>query len=152
MTPRAPYGGAVRLADYSLAQAAHALFRVLSLWLPGRPAAFELNVALLGSVGELGLVHRDIIGPGPAWPLSTKRQPARRATYPALWNHDAKNETRLVCLPDSELLVRQGMEEKAAMIADNCQPCPCDSRLPIQLAASCCCFHRSGEHWWYGMA
>ena len=35
------------------------------------------------------------------------------ATYPALWSHNAKNETRFVCHPDSQLLVRQGMEEKA---------------------------------------
>ena len=108
--------GAVRLADYSLAQTAHALFHS-RLWLPGRPAAFELEMALLGSVGKLGMVHRDIIGPAPRGPFD--KAPANpTATYPALWNHDAKNETRLVCLPDSELLVRQGMEEKAAMIAD----------------------------------
>ena len=108
--------GAVRLSDYSLAQTAHALFHS-GLWLPGRPAALELNVALLGSVGELGFVHRDITGPAPRGPFD--RAPASpTATYPALWNHDSKNETRIVCLPDSELLVRQGMEEKAATIAD----------------------------------
>ena len=56
--------GAVRLADYALAQTAHALFHS-RLWLPGRPAALELEMALLGSVGELGFVHRDIIGPAP---------------------------------------------------------------------------------------
>ena len=38
------------------------------------------------------------------------------ATYPSLWNHNAKNETRITCLPDIQLLVRQGMEEKAASI------------------------------------
>ena len=64
MTPRDTVWGAVRLSDYSLAQTAYALFQS-SLWLPGRPAALELNVALLGSVGELGLVHRDITGPAP---------------------------------------------------------------------------------------
>ncbi len=108
--------GAVRLSDYSLAQTAHALFHS-SLWLPGRPAALELNVALLGSVGELGLVHRDITGPAPRGPFD-KAPASPTATYPALWNHDAKNETRIVCLPDSQLLVRQGMEKKAATIAD----------------------------------
>ena len=40
------------------------------------------------------------------------------ATYPALWNHNAKNEVRIVCLPDSQLLVRADMEEKAATIAE----------------------------------
>ena len=38
------------------------------------------------------------------------------ATYPALWNHDARKETRLVCEPDSQLVVRVGMEAKAAEI------------------------------------
>ena len=108
--------GAVRLSDYSLAQAAHALSES-RLWLPGRPAALELNVASLGSVGELGLVHRDIIGPAPRGPFD-KAPASPTATYPALWNHNAKNETRLVCFPDSQLLVRQGMEEKVAAIAD----------------------------------
>ena len=108
--------GAVRLSDYSLAQAAHALASS-KLWPPGSPAALDLNVALLGSVGELGLVHRDIIGPAPRGPFD-KAPASPTATYPALWNHDAKNETRIVCLPDSQLLVRQGMEKKAATIAD----------------------------------
>ena len=38
------------------------------------------------------------------------------ATYPSLWNHDAKTETSIVCLPDSELIVQQGMEERAAKV------------------------------------
>ena len=38
------------------------------------------------------------------------------ATYPALWNHDAKTEKHLVCEPDSQLKVRQGMETKAAAV------------------------------------
>ena len=89
-----------------------------SLWLPGRPAALELNVALLGSVGELGLVHRDITGPAPRGPFD-KAPASPTATYPALWNHDAKNETRIVCLPDSTVCwYVQGMEKKAATIAD----------------------------------
>ena len=42
--------------------------------------------------------------------------PSPTATYPALWNHNAKQETRIVCEPDSQLRVRQGMEEKAAAV------------------------------------
>ncbi len=106
--------GAVRLADYALAQTAHALFHS-RLWLPGRPTALDLNMALLGSVGKLGLVDRDITGPAPRGPFD-KAPASPTATYPALWNHNAKNETRLVCLPDSELLVRQGMEENVPRV------------------------------------
>ena len=40
--------------------------------------------------------------------------PSPTATYPSLWNHDSKKETRIICEPDSQLQVRQGMETKAA--------------------------------------
>ncbi len=104
--------GAVRLLDYALAQTAWALSRS-RLWLPGQPAALQLKTAPLGEIGRLGLVHRDITGPPPRGPFA-KTTPSPTATYPALWNHDAANETRMVCVPDSQLIVRQGMEAKAA--------------------------------------
>ena len=103
---------AVRLANHSLAQAAYALSKS-RVRLPGGPTQVELKVALLGNIGKLGLVHRDITGPAPRGPFD-KVAPRPTATYPALWNHDAKNETRIVCAPDSELRVRTGMEGKAA--------------------------------------
>ncbi len=106
--------GGVRLLDYALAQTAHALTEG-KLWLPGQPAALDLPVAQLNSVGKLGLVDRDIIGPAPRGPFD-KISPSPTATYPALWNHDAKQETCMVCQPDSQLQVRQGMESKAAEV------------------------------------
>ena len=106
--------GAVRLLDYALAQTAYALADS-RLWLPGQPAALELKTAPLGEVGKLGLVDRDITGPAPRGPF-TKTAPSPTATYPALWNHSAANETRMVCVPDSQLVVRQGMEAKAAEV------------------------------------
>ena len=106
--------GSVRLLDYSLAQTAYALTRS-ELWLPGQPAPLGLGIVPLGKVGKLGLVDRDITGPAPRGPFD-KVPPSTTATYPALWNHDAKKETRLVCAPDSQLLVRQGMESKATEV------------------------------------
>ena len=106
--------GAVRLSDYSLAQAAYALSHS-KLWLPGELASKELKIALLGEVAELGFVHRDITGPIPRGPFD-KVAASPTATYPSLWNHNAKNETRMLCKPDSQLQVRQGMEEKAARV------------------------------------
>ena len=106
--------GAVRLLDYSLAQTAWALSDS-RLWLPGQPAALDLKTAPLGEIGRLGLVHRDITGPPPRGPF-TKTAPSPTSTYPALWNHNAANETRMVCAPDSQLVVRQGMEAKAAEV------------------------------------
>ncbi len=106
--------GGVRLLDYALAQTAHALANG-KLWLPGQPAAVDLPIAELGNIGKLGLVHRDITGPAPRGPFN-KISPSPTATYPSLWNHDAKKETRFICEPDSQLQVRQGMESKAAAI------------------------------------
>ena len=116
--PRAPVWHAVRVSDYSVAQTAYALTQS-KLWPPGCAAPVELKTALLAEVGALGLVDRDINGkppkPGkpPRGPFD-KVDPSPTATYPSLWNHTAKNETRMVCDPDSQLQVRQGMEEKAS--------------------------------------
>ena len=106
--------GVVRLADNSLAQAAHALSHS-KLWLPGSASSVGLQIGLLGDIGKLGLVDRDINGPAPRGPFD-KAAPNPTATYPALWNHEARQETRMVCLPDSQLLVRPGMEDKAAEV------------------------------------
>ena len=106
--------GSVRLLDYSLAQVAYALSDS-RLWLPGTPNAGQLRIALLNEVGKMGMYHIDINGPLPRGPFS-KVTATPTATYPCLWNHDAKNETRIVCAPDSQLEVRQGMEAKAATV------------------------------------
>ena len=46
----------------------------------------------------------------------TKANPTTTATYPALWNHDAKKESLIVCLPDSQLQVKPGKEKRAAEV------------------------------------
>ena len=115
--PHDPAGeswGAVRLFDYSLAQTAYALSQS-KLWLPGSPFPVELKTALLGDIGRLGMVDRDITGPAPRGPFD-KAASSPTATYPALWSHNASRETRMVCLPDSQLLVRPGMEDKASEV------------------------------------
>ena len=106
--------GAVRLTDYSLAQTAYAM-ALSKLWLPGSASSVELKMAFLSHVGNLGNYHLDVIGPAPRGPFD-KVAPSLTATYPALWNHNAQNETRMVCAPDSQLQVRQGMEDKAAHV------------------------------------
>ena len=104
--------GAVRISDYSIAQTAHALARS-KLWLPAEESALQLKSAPLAKVGSLGLYDLDITGKPPQGPF-TRIAYKPTATYPSLWNHNAKNETLMVCAPDSQLLVRQGMEAKAA--------------------------------------
>ena len=116
-TPRSEDGeswGAVRLSDYSLAQTAYALAQS-KLWLPGSASSVELKMSSLNYLGSLGTYHLDVIGPAPRGPFN-KVAPSPTATYPSLWNHDARNETKMVCDPDSQLEVRQGMEEKAAHV------------------------------------
>ena len=99
----------VRLKDSSLAQAANALSES-RLWLPGIAEAKALSTVPLSMVGGRGLYHRNIIASGPF----TKSTPSPTSTYPALWNHNARNEKRIICQPDSQLLVKQGREDRVA--------------------------------------
>ena len=105
---------AVRVSDYALSQAASELAHS-KLWLPGFPASDQLAVAPLGAIGNLGTYHLDIIGRPPRGPFS-KVAPSPTATYPSLWNHNANNESRMGCAPDSQLEVRQGLEDKAGTV------------------------------------
>lgn len=104
----------VRMWDYSLAQTAYYL-SLSQLNLPGGPHTCELGTTSLGKFGELGLYHLDIVGAPPRGPFN-KVSPSPTTTYPALWNHDAKSETRLICVPDSQLEARSGMETKATTL------------------------------------
>ena len=115
-TPQADGGklSAVRLHDAAVAQTAYSLTQS-SLWLPAQRTPLDLKIASLGDVGSLGYVHRDITGPAPRGPFD-KIDPSPTATYPALWNHNFRMETRIICEPDSQLQVRRGMEDKAATI------------------------------------
>ena len=111
LTSDGEHWGSVRIQRSSLAQTAYA-FTQSRLWLPAQGRVLDLPVAPLGDVGKLGLVHRDITGPPPRGPFD-KITLGPEATYPSLWNHSARNETRLVCEPDSQLGTREGMQDKA---------------------------------------
>ncbi len=106
--------GAARIGDASLAQVAYWLSRG-KLWLPAEPEAFDLRMARLNEVGRLGL-HDSM------FTLQTHKGPFIKieanpiATYPALWNHNAKAENFMVCSPDSALRVKPGMEQRAAEV------------------------------------
>ena len=105
---------AVRLSDASVAQTACVLTKS-HVWLPGRAQPMDLKTSPLREVGEMGVYHLDIRGPAPRGPFDRSAASAT-ATYPSLWSHDAKKETRIVCESDSQLIVKQGMEDKAATI------------------------------------
>ena len=103
--------GAARILDASVAQVAHSLSGG-ELKLPAEARVHKLPIVLLSEIGQLG-VHDSYLT------METHKGPFRKesatptATYPSLYNHDAKKETRLTCEPDSQLRVRQGMEERA---------------------------------------
>ena len=115
--PCSPEGNAwagTRISDFSLAQIAYALAQCrLRLLVP--PTSVELRTATLNEVGSRGLYDMNIAGAQAAAPF-TKTYPSATATYPALWNHDAKREKLIVCAPDAQLQVKIGKEEKAAEV------------------------------------
>ena len=105
---------AARILDASVAQAAHSLSNG-TLWLPAEPQVRRLPVAPLSKVGRRGLDSQLFISAMHKGPF-TKAPPSPTATYPALWNHHAEKETRMVCQPDSQLVVKKGMEERVVKV------------------------------------
>ncbi len=105
--------GAARIADYSVAQTAYYL-AAGQLWLPAEPQSIAIPIAQLNQVGERGHDSQLFISAAHKGPfILNKRKPSRTVTYPALWNHSAKNETKMICQPDSQLRVRRGRETRA---------------------------------------
>ena len=108
--------GAARVLDCAIAQTAHALSEG-RLWLPGQRNAIDLPIARLGDMGATGLDHQLFTSAAHNAPF-TKEAYTPTATYPSLWNHNARNETRVVCEPDSQMRVKIGMEDRAAEVWD----------------------------------
>ena len=106
--------GAARISDASLAQVAHSLSSG-SLWLPQAAVPIELSMAQLAKVGQRGLDSQMFVSVAHKGPF-TKVAAGSTATYPSLWNHNAKEETRIVCAPDSQFQVRVGMEHRDAEV------------------------------------
>ena len=113
-SPEGDMWSGTRISDYSLAQTAHALTES-RLWLPGVASAIELRTAPLTLVGQRGLYDMNIAGKSSSAPFD-KVEPSATATYPALWNHYAKKETKMVCVPDIALQVKPGQQTKAAEV------------------------------------
>ena len=103
--------GAARIHDGSVAQVAHALSKG-RLWLPAESEARRIPMRKLSEVGRRGHDSQMFVSKSHRGPF-TKASASATATFPSLWSHDAPNESRLVCEPDSQLQVRPGMETKA---------------------------------------
>ena len=104
--------GAARIADATVAQVAYSLADG-RLWLPAEPQALELPITRLGEISQLG-VHDSMLTMATHNGPFVKEAPSPTATYPALYNHDATRETKLICDPDSQLRVKPGKEMRAA--------------------------------------
>ena len=86
-----------------------------SLSLPRQPEATPIPIVRLDAVARRGLYDLDIRGAPPRGAFHIR--PVRRnevPDYPALWNHDAKRERRLIVLPDACGHVHAEHTKKAA--------------------------------------
>ena len=106
--------GAARVLDCAIAQTAHALSEG-KLWLPGQRNPIDLPIARLRDVGRRGLDSQMFISAAHEGPFEMAGY-SPTATYPSLWNHSARRETRIVCQPDSQMRVKIGMEDRAAEV------------------------------------
>ena len=107
--------GAAGARSDSVVRAAQAL-QGGQLRLPREGHAIDMPIVKLGAVADRGL-HSLLIngykppveGPFDIRPIHDDEIP----TYPALWNHDANRERRLIVYPDTCGDVRTGYDEKA---------------------------------------
>ena len=106
--------GAARILDASVVQAAHSLSKG-KLYLPAWPEEPGLSVTQLNQVGELGVHDSMLVMDTHKGPF-IKEAASPTATFPSLWNHDAKAERFMVCTPDSALRVKVGMESEATKL------------------------------------
>ena len=118
---RAPFRqtGCAGIREYLLAQTAMSL-QSAKLKLPQRRRAVSLPLTRLGKVGTRGLLHRDINGTErnadgmPRGPLDIyPRRENSRPTFPVLWKHAARRETKLVVEPEAEGIPRAGCMDRA---------------------------------------
>ena len=109
--------GAARLADATVAQVAHSLSGG-KLQLPATMKSYPIPIAPLQKVGSRGLDSQMFISSAHGGPF-TKETPSPTATYPALWGHDADIETKIICSPDSQMQVKNGMENRGKQLWAN---------------------------------
>lgn len=110
-------GGYAAVRDYDVARTAFALIEGQIL-LP-RMDAIDAPLDTLSTIGQRGLLHRDINGedrPGvPRGPFD--HEPITGTpTYPALWGHDANRERCLIVEPDRQCITRPGMDSLAQTV------------------------------------
>ena len=140
--------GCAGLKDFTLAQAAMALPEG-RLLLPRRARARSLPTTRLEELGARGPLDRDINGaelnrsgqPRGPFKIGPRRDARGVSQYPALWQHDARRETRLVVIPEAEGFPRAGCSRRAAELWERTATrlhFNRDFRLNSQPLAACC--------------
>ncbi len=113
-----------RIADLSLAQAAYQLASRKRIWLPtmNKRDATDIPIATVGTIGQIGPIHRDINGTTPQGGIRgpfdiAPLKPGTAPTYPVLWSHDAERERTVLFDADCEGIPRRGKTaaERAAL-------------------------------------
>ena len=89
------------------------------LVLPRRQDVCAFPLCRLGELGDRGVVHRDINGDKGRGPFDIRRiEDGEYPEWPALWNHAARRETRLVVPPDTQGVVRPNCADRARTLWD----------------------------------
>ena len=113
------YAWPVRTKDYSTAQTAYRLCQG-ELALPQLVETAGLPICPIQDFARRGIVHRDMIGnevtkKGKVRGPFDKHNPyTNDLPYPSIWNHSNKDELKIVCQPDCNLVPRQGEEDRAS--------------------------------------
>ena len=108
---------AAGISDFSVVQSMYQL-SMRTLWLPqmAEEDQLELPIEMMQRIGRVGITHNNIVGNGSQTAFARVKPPSSYPTYPMLWNHDAKLETKLIVAHDSEGRVKSGRSDRAAAI------------------------------------
>ena len=122
------------ISDFSIVQTAYQVARG-KLWLPRLQIqdAEVIPVCTFDEVCRIGPTDNNIVGSGSQTAFDREKSVTLASTYPMLWSHDAKKETRLVVAPDSEGRVKRGRESRAAEVWETRSHAPCQPGFPVQL-------------------
>ncbi|MCY3878811.1 MAG: hypothetical protein OXF74_06485 [Rhodobacteraceae bacterium] len=90
------------------------------LRLPQMAGSLPIPMTNLGTLGRRGALDRDINGDDGRGPFDIRPIAAGEyPEWPALWSHNARHETRMIVLPDSQGIVRPDCGERAQILWDN---------------------------------
>ena len=94
---------AVGIADFSVPQSAYQLSQG-QLWLPrmSKKDRSAIPMTVIQNVCQVGITHNNIVGNGKQAAFFLDKSLSSVPSYPMLWNHDAKKETKLIVQPTAK--------------------------------------------------